>query len=273
MIPVIFIHKGFQKYLELTIKQANKNNFVYLIGDTNPNLEIEKFEFCNIKEYLKDSDDFTKIYEHLSTNPVEYELFCYKRWFVLRNFMKEKKLDIVFYIDSDVMLFSNTTEEWSKFDQYDMTLLHRTAAVSSFITIRAINNFCNMLLDIYTNKTNYAYKKIKSHFTIRQECKLSGGVCDMTLLEYFHYHSEYGGGPGRVGEMMQIINDSTYDHNINTQDQDFAFNNGIKKVELINKKPYVYNIKLKKDIKFNTLHFQGNAKNLIFNIYNAINAI
>jgi hypothetical protein len=85
-----------------------------------------------------------------------------------------------------------------------------------------------MLLLIYKNKDGYPFKKIKSHYTIRQQSGLGGGVCDMTLLEFFHYHSEYGGGPGRVGEMMSIINESTYDHNINAEDNDYDFVNNVK---------------------------------------------
>jgi hypothetical protein len=93
----------------------------------------------------------------------------------------------------------------------------------------------------------------------------------MTLLEFFHYHSEYGGGPGRVGEMMSIINQSTYDHNINAEDNDYDFVNNVKNIQIINKKPFVFNKHLNKLIKFNTIHFQGGAKHLIKTIYEQCN--
>tara|TARA_R110000868_G_scaffold265860_2_gene524744 strand:+ start:975 stop:1790 length:816 start_codon:yes stop_codon:yes gene_type:complete len=267
MIPVILIHKGYQEYLGYTIKQANKNNFVHLIGDTNPNLTLGNYEFNNMGDYLEDCDEFRQHYQHLNTTPLDYEVFCYQRWFVLRNFMKQNNLDTVFYIDSDVMLFGEMTKEWEKFNQYTMTLLHRTAAISSFITLEGVTNFCNFLTNTYRDKESYNYKKIASHFNVRRECGLGGGVCDMTLLEFFHYCSGCGGGPGRVGEMMQIIDDSTYDHNINVADQDFAFVNGHKDFKIVGGVPYVYSHKLKKDIKFNSLHFQGGAKNLIKGVY------
>ncbi len=144
--------------------------------------------------------------------PPDYEIFCYIRWFILRNFMRMYGFSKVFYIDSDVLFFENAETEWAKFDQYDMT-----------------------------------------------------------LLEYFHYHSEFGGGPGRVGEMMQIINDTTYDHNINVSDQDFEMQNGVKHIKIIDEQPYIYSKKLKKDIKFNALHFQGPSKNLMKKIYEQCN--
>jgi len=185
--------------------------------------------------------------------------------------MEQNNFDKVFYIDSDVMLFSDVNKEWSKFDQFEMTLLHRTAAISSFITYKAINNFCNFLTNIFDDKNSYAFKKIESHFKIRQQHGLAGGVCDMTFLDYFHYDHLIGGGPGRIGEMMIIINDSTYDHNINAEDQDYLFENGIKKIEIFNKTPFIFNKKLNKYIKFNSIHFQGNAKNLIKSIYEQCN--
>lgn len=271
MIPVILIHKGFQNYVSYSIRQAAKNNQVYLLGDTNPNLSLESFQFFNYNNLLDGCDDFRSNYSHLSTNPFEYELFCYQRWFILRNFMKENNLETVFYIDSDVLLFVDVEKEWERFNQYDMTLLHRTAAISSFITFRGLNNFCNLLNSIYGDKNGYPFKKIESHFIVRQGFGLAGGVCDMTLLEYFHYNAESGGGPGRIGEMMTISDGSTYDHNINAKDQDFAFKNGVKEVKIINKTPYVFSEKLNKDIKFNSLHFQGGSKHLMANIYGQCN--
>ena len=177
--------------------------------------------------------------------------------------MKNKKLNSIFYIDSDVLLYINVEEEYEKFKQFDMTLLHRCAPVSSYFNDLSIHNFCKFLLNTYENKNSYAFEKIASHFFIRQKHNLPGGVCDMTLFEYFHYHSDIGGGPGKVGEMMTILNDSTYDHNINVEDQYFSFKNGIKEFKFIENIPYCYSNKLKKYIKFNSIHFNSGAKILM----------
>jgi len=265
MIPVVFIHRGYQDYLECTLQQARKENEVYLLGDTQPNVPSINFE--NLNQFWGDCNEFSKHYVHLNTTPPDYEVFCYQRWFILRDFMKERGISTVFYCDSDVMLFTNVTKEWEKFNQFDMTLLHRTAAIASFITITAVENLCNLMMNTYKNRNSYNYKKITSHFHVRQECKLVGGVCDMTFLEFFHYCSDCGGGPGKVGEMMQIIDGSTYDHNINVPDQGFAFKNGIKDFKIRNGVPYVYNSRLDKEIKFNSLHFQGATKRLIRQTY------
>ena len=72
-----------------------------------------------------------------------------------------------------------------------------------------------------------------------------------------------GGGPGRVGEMMSNVNNSTYDHNINVSDGDYEFN-GVKTVkDYEDGRPSIFNHRLDRDIKFNSLHFQGAAKNMM----------
>lgn len=270
MIPVVLIHRGYQDYLNYSLLQAAQNNPVFLLGDVDPNIQNPNYNFVRPNDLMDGIDDFSRIYVHLNTTPPHYELFCYTRWFSLRNFMRKNDLSTVFYIDSDVLFFENAEKEWAKFNQFDLTLLHRTAGIASFVTIEGVSNFCDMLSAIYSDKGGYHYNKIASHFEVRQRYNLPGGVCDMTLLEYFHYHSEFGGGPGKVGEMMTIIDGSTYDHNINVPDQDFEFCNGHKKVKIIDGEVFVYNHKLKKDIKFNSLHFQGGAKGLMKGIYERI---
>lgn len=264
-IPVIFIHQGYQSYLNYTTKQAVKNNFVHFIGDQNPG---EHVSFFQIQNYVKYTNRFEQIFENLSTNNYNYELFCFLRWFILKEHMEINNLDVVFYVDSDVMLYCDVNEEYEKFSQYDLTLLHRTAAISSYFTKTGLDNFCKFLIETFENKTSYNYKKISSHYYIRKEFGLPGGVCDMTYFDFFHYMDDGGGGPGKVGEMMNIINDSTYDHNINVEDQYFDWS-GMKNVKIIDGFPYVYNHKLKKDIKFNSLHFQGGAKFSIPKFYTA----
>lgn len=267
MIPVIFIHKGYQPYLEFTVKQALKNNDVVFIGDTDLPFRDEKLKIEKLSDYSENVDEFSKLYIHLNTTPFDYELFCFNRWFVLKNYMKKNGLSKIFYVDSDVLLFTNVNSEYKKYEQYEFTLLHRSAATSSFITIKGLDSFCRLLLNTYRDKSSYTFRKMDSHFRVRQSCGLAGGVCDMTALELFHYLDDLGGGPGRVGEMMQIIDDSTYDHNINTPDNDFDYSNGRKNVQIIDGIPYVFNIKLNKLIKFNCLHFQGGSKNFIQNVY------
>lgn len=269
MIPVVLINYGKQEYLQYTINQALKKNKVILLTDLEaPQFNHNNFIQENINN-LVDSDylNFSKNYIHMSTNSYQFELVCFLRWFLLKKYMDVKKIETVFYIDSDVFFYADANLEYKKYEQYDMTLIHRTAAVSSFITSKGINNFCNFLSKTYSEKNSYEFEKIKSHYEVRRKFNLPGGVCDMTLFDFFHYHFDVGGGPGRVGEMMNIIDDSTYDHNINSKDQYYKFDGLRKEIEFKDGNPYVFNYKLNKYIKFNSIHFQGSAKSLMKEYY------
>ena len=91
-IPVVFIHTGYQPYMEYTIHQAEKTNpVVYLLGDEkNKNVAQRWF---HIEDYQSERyEQFKKIYKHMSSNPYEFEFNCFRRFFVICEFAKNKVL-------------------------------------------------------------------------------------------------------------------------------------------------------------------------------------
>jgi len=253
MIPVIVIHLGSQPYYDRVIDQASKyNECVFAIGDSVPPSHYD------IHDYSESANKFRDIYDHLSTNSKKIELMCFQRWFILKDFMEKHGIEVSFHIDSDVMLYANTDTEFPKFEQFDFTLSHRCCGSNSFFTLNGLKKFCGFLINFYMRKNTYEYERIAAHYHVRQKHGLPGGVCDMTLLEYYSYQN-----CGKIGEMMHIIEDSTYDHNINVPDQYFQMDNGTKNFVFVNGTPFVYQKSTGKQIQFKTLHFQGSAKNLI----------
>jgi hypothetical protein len=256
VIPVILIHKGSQDYFKSVIQQASThNNDVIVLGDC----DFKLGRFFNIREYYKMASEFESVYENFSTNGKESELICFSRWFILKDFMQRNNIPIALHLDTDVLLYANAEDEWKKFNQFDFTLSHRCCGSNSFFTLEGLSNLCNFMLGVYKNKTSYEYDKITSHYFIRQKHGLSGGVCDMTLIEFYSYQH-----CGKIGEMMHIIENSAYDHNINESDQYFRMSpKGIKDVRFDGNTPYCFSERLKKPVQFNTLHFQGGAKRFI----------
>ena len=80
-IPVVFIHTGYQPYMEYTIHQAEKtNSVVYLLGDEK-NKHVAQRWF-DIETYQSERyGQFKKIYKHMSANPYEFEFNCFRRFF------------------------------------------------------------------------------------------------------------------------------------------------------------------------------------------------
>jgi hypothetical protein len=143
-----------------------------------------------------------------------------------------------------------------------MTLIHGCCGSTSFITKLGLQNFIDMVIKTYSDKT-YNFDMLANKFLTITKFGTVGGICDMSLLQQFALNDDSGGGFTRVGEMMQIIDNATYDHNINVSDLDYDMLNGIKKLKIIDNKIAIYNNRLNKYINFNGLHFQGMAKKYI----------
>ena len=177
IIPVVFIHFGHSDHLPVVIEQAKKwSDQVIVMGDTANGTRT-----IPVEDFSADIQEFTKTYEHLSTNGHNVELFCMTRWLALRNLMRAQKIGTCLYLDSDVMLFSHPTKEWDKFSMFEFTLVHWTSGHTSFWTLAGIEKFCEFMLRLYRDKSGYDWEKISSHYHIRRKHGLGGGVCDMTL--------------------------------------------------------------------------------------------
>lgn len=247
--------------LSKTIPKALEKNNLVLLSDRNYTAESPNFICKNIELYnSQENQKFVGNYEHLSGQPLWHERFCFERWFVLLEFMKQENIDCIFHADSDMMIYSDMTEEFEKYKQYYMTLVYRSCGASSFITKEALQEFCDYVNELYENKDTYEFSFLKSKWESHKEFGVNGGVCDMTLLEMFHKKKS----PSLIGEMMQVIDDSTYDHALVSPDGVYEHNGSIKNIKFVDGVPYCYHKNLKRDVRFNVLHFQGDkAKQLL----------
>jgi hypothetical protein len=260
-IPIIFIHSNYSDYLKYSLLQAKRTNSefqIYLLGDSSNDC-YDFVEHHNLSEYSKEANEFAKIYRHYSTNNYEFELYCFQRWFVLKEFLSFIGAKNCLYLDSDVMLYANIKNEIKKFEHFDFTLSHMSCGCTFFLNrFEALANFCEFLINIYKKIDKYHFDKILSLYAIRKKNNLPGGACDMTafgLYQEIHF--------GEIGEVSQIINGSVYDPSIQISSPGFEMTNGIKKVIWKNGSPFGTHLRTGKEIKFNSLHFQGNTKSLM----------
>ena len=264
MIPVIFVHQGMSDYLIHSLNKASQKNKVVLLGDQPKDETIFQENNIDVFHLGSDVDDtevvkFQEVYHHMHTGGFGFEFFCYARWFFIKEYMEKNNINVVLYIDSDVLLYVDDIErEYKKFEQFDFTISHKTSGHTSVWTLKGITDFCNFMMDTYSDRDGFNFHKLYSHHLAMQSCNLGGGVCDMTLLELYGRLNA-----GKIGEMMYINNDSVYDHNLREQDQYFEFENGRKKIQYIDGIPYVKSLKLDKLIRFNAIHFQGDNKRLM----------
>src|SRR3990167_793882 len=263
-IPIIYIHIGWSDYLQYSIQQARRRNpmsRIILLG-TEENDRFDHIEHYNIKEYFHSAKEFEKIYQHMSTNNIHFEKFCFSRWFILNEFVKFHNIYRFFTTDSDTLLFCDVNEEAEKFKNFRYTTTNRISAGITFIMdLTVLNEWCQLTTNIYSKKDKFNFNKCFYHFKNLQENGRAGGANDMTIWDIFS--NDGYNNPGMVGETSTIFSDdTTFDHNINQSDF-FEMENGIKKIKWFNKNPYGYNQILKRDIRFLMLHFQGGAKSFM----------
>jgi hypothetical protein len=260
-IPIIFFHQGNSKYLKYSLKQArtfNPHSPVYLLGDErNDRYPFITHVFAD--KYAPAVKAFSAVYRHLSSNDKEYELNCFLRWFYIKAFCRENNIEEFIYLDSDVLLFQDVNEMLPFFQNAAIANTADSTGMPAFTYFKdhkAIVDFCNYLLRAYTEPT--AIKELDGFYEpFVTPPGMMGGVCDMTLFHfYFRDH------PNDTLKIDLIDNELAVDVSINNSDG-YEMENGLKKVYWQNNLPYCKRINDGKLIRFATLHYQGDAKNLM----------
>lgn len=285
-IPIIVYHLGYRDYVPLCMKQALKNNdnVILITDNVEKYKEIKGLTLVDSNKYVEKINNFQKLYIHLSTNSHILELVCIIRWFVVHEYMNENNIERAFICDSDILIYDNITEVDDKYlKQYPFMLCSSPSknlcGSHSIWNISELEKFVNFAFNFYENQENRTniiewYSKNKS----------VGGICDMTLLYYFaHNESKFNGlrlpnYPSFKMELNQIFdNNFTFDLHMDSAGnhkypEDWEMTErGSKNIKYINNVPYCYNKRLKKDIRFALLHFQGRNKSIMGEYYNKNN--
>lgn len=269
MIPVVFIHQGFQSYLPHALVQAARRNQVVLLGD-------EENKIVRHNHTMIDTSvgrDFDEAYVHMSTNPKEFERFCFHRWFILADWMRKTGIEKAFYCDSDVMLYCDVTE-WAESvgnpelsyqtPQHQPDYRWAASAHVSLWSVGAVSEFCKFILDTYRQEP--ARGILEEKWRYHRQNDLSGGVCDMTLLYLFSKLHPIGAD---YVNNAKVINGATFDHNINVAENyephEYDMRDGMKRIQRdAGGIPCGYRPYEQDWIRFNALHFQGGpAKELM----------
>lgn len=276
-VPICFIHSGFNEHLLLAMKQAkhyNPGSEIFLIGDkANKHLD----QYCThilAADSSNSIDAFAKVYQHSSTNSFHFEFICFKRWFLLLEFMQQRKLEWVCTMDSDFMLYcsvdgffestvvpSNVEAAYCIPQQAYEDLRWTASGHIAFVSVKFLEAFCAFVIQTYAADFSLFEKKINYHLTQKK----AGGICDMTLLYlYYLHHSE------KVLNLLVLRNQHVFDHNINTAHNylplEFPKRGEYKDVKLHHGKVYAFNAENRK-VFFNGLHFQGDAKKEMIHYY------
>ena len=259
-LPILTLHLGKHDHVQYTLVQArmwNPNSEVHLLGD-QPVGTYPYVTQYDIRDYFKRATEFQDYYVHFNHDGAIYELLCMQRWLVMQEFVNAHKFERVFIMDSDVLLYSDITDEGRKYSKFDLTLCHGMSAGEAYFNRAMLNEFADFLFNLYKEKNSYSWDLLNAEFEINKKHSGSGGISDMMIFDYFR--KRY---PGRVGESMEIHEGATFDHHINTGAPGFEMEDGIKKIYWNDNRPYGKLLRTGEMVRFLSLHFQGGAKGRI----------
>lgn len=257
-IPVIIVHRGYTFYLKPVLKQIylfNPESKIYLIGDESTNM-FNFVEHHDISQYSSGLNSFAKAYLHMSSNPYDYELFCFQRWFIIRDFVRVHKLDYFLCLDSDVLLFCNVSEVYQPYLKYDFTISDGGLPHCSLLNKNSIEAVCDYMMSLYTNESNLI--RLKKFYQRFLDKNILGGVCDMTALSWYQIDVS-----NNVINISKPVGGSCFDNHIGVFD-DFESEGNKKKIYWIENLPYGRSTIDQSLIRFNCLHLQGRSKYSIF---------
>jgi hypothetical protein len=276
---LVFIHKGSSWYLPYVIGQATQHNprsAINVIGDDvaiaslSGSGAIRRQCICDLDQ--SGSNEFKSNYVHMSSNSMEYELFCWLRWFYLLAYMKKRDLETVFYFDSDVVAFASTQQLASIYkssqkpcgylicnQEYNSYAWAASPHVS-YWSRDGLEKFCSFALRSFADPDCLSlYKEKYSWHISRDEI---GGICDMTTLYLFS--REY---PHLVENLSERHNGHVIDHNMNTGTNFLADEYRLDSQKLIKhvvfqrgKPCFIPSSGHHELIEADALHFQGDAK-------------
>jgi len=267
---IIVAHRGFAEYLKsclLKARQYNPTTPIILIGDAENRCLLDIMP--DLIHIIPDPDDpdilsFTKNYKHRSTEKASFELICFLRWFFVRDVMKRYNIKRCLHIDSDVLLFCDVWQAGEIFQQYGMTLaswgdtnylMGHTCYINDFYLL---DKFCNMLIDHFSNPEKV--RLLDELYEVLRKKKEYAAISDMSLLKLFAATN-----PKSIGNVSDIINDSTFDNRLSSCEGGYVANSRLfkkemKKIFFKNRIPYCRNKTLQKNIRFHSIHFHGNMK-------------
>ena len=250
-LPIVFVHKGYEAYLQLNILHCQSMGAqVFVISD----FPYQHCHWIPIHTYV--STSFRKIYVHLSAHAKIFELFCFERWLILNQFLHDKNIDSFLYLDSDCVIYdlSCPTDRLTLSGDAPSTSNDISKSGHALFGNReSLAQFCDFLLDTYRDKQ--AIDRLRFLRKIRCPNKKMGGISDMALLaQYAWYYPDrvYLGTSRPVGEIY-------IEDNMNSTSGNFVMENGLKKIQFENKQPYGF-LKSGQKVRFANLHFQGGAK-------------
>jgi hypothetical protein len=214
MENIIFMHKGDSWYLPYALRQCIKSNpsaRIILLGDVSNEKYNSIVEHKLIDDYCHEADEFSKLYQHYSTSPYEYELFCIQRWFIWLNFMKKHNIDTALLPDTDVLILQDISLYFNHIQNFFFTKGESNYMGFMYISRTALSEICNYINNIYIQEPQTG--NLKSIFENYLKTEKRGGISDITLFANYEVQHK----PNIINTESYGINNRVFVHSMQSK--------------------------------------------------------
>lgn len=261
--PIIFVHKSNSYYLHAALLKAhmtNPNRDIILIGD-EANDRYDFVKHYQIDDFMQSANRFAKVYVHKSPNPQSFELFCFQRWFVLRDF-SERILHTgeFLYCDTDTLLFVDIESDVRNWRNYDFTICRTGTPCFTFFKKGGIKRFTDFIYERYS--TPEGLKMINSYAASLQLKNKKYGISDMTAFMAYEKLPNVS-----CLHIDHVVEGECYAHNYRDADDGYAMKDGHYALKEGNDAPKCKNLKTEEIVVFKGLHCQGGMKRRMPNFF------
>lgn len=253
-IPIIFIREFFPQAPAFDIRPAlmmakrwNPNGRVVLIGDDKQPKDF--CEFFPIEDYSWNKKGLRQIFKARDGSKDWFLWTTLSQWLVTYEWMAEHNVSRACCLDTDVLVFCDVDAEMQKLPGWDLSLSCPTTSCQAptFVSLEAVEYFTRFLFELFNHRADTDWENI-----------LAGEVDSMSL--WSHYVRLCDPKP-RVVDTSQIVDDTTWDHNLAMTYHGFEHDGQGKTMRFINGQPWCYSDHFKRPIRFNTLHMWSTFKN------------
>ena len=282
-MAIVFIHSGYSPYLEFSLRQAraaSPESDIVLLGDAaNDRFPADASPFVRhvntrTSAYRAAAAEIADVYRHYSSNGAGFELACFERWFALRTFLRAEGLADALVLDSDVMLYASESElrrTW--LGPQTALAVCRPAGQDglrwmasphvSYWTAATADAFCAFAVQTYVEP------ELRARYVQKWEHHLAtsaaGGICDMTALFLFAEMLSTESVTTFAGTAGVLDGPVTVDGNVNDAENEwpgeFETDADGKAIRWDGEgRPTGRNRRLGRTVRFQALHFQGQAK-------------
>lgn len=256
-VPIIFIHRGNSPYLAYTLAQCrywNPTADIILLGDrasahlAGPIIHADYTRFC------RRAHEFADIYQHHSTNGLDYELFCLQRWYILDEYLRAAGCRRAIYLDSDILVYSDLTEIACR---GQMSVVGTSAHTNFIADVECLAAFLEFVWEAYRapNRSDRLSDLLQDH---RRLCGEAGGISDMTFFR--HYRNRF---PDLITDLSGVAPNQTCFDIALDEPQGFRMQDGYKQIAWSHNQPVCRHASTGVPVRFHTLHLQGRSKALL----------